>query len=509
MTTAVWTQEILIPSSSVVKDRAIFSNGNKAIVGNGFFPVSYTEANRELPKKDSTRGWIVRKIFDEHFIQQSGDDFYLAVDPLVGFSIGKEILQNPPYRQFQNTRGAQAFGHIKNKFSFYTAFYENQARFIKYQSDYFKSRGELYPNSDGTYNRQNAVVPGGGRTKPFKTNGYDYASAISYVRFTPIEQLAVQFGNAPRFFGWGHRSMLLSDNAYNYTHLSIDWEIFDGLSYTLMRGKQLNLNRKVYTEMVESPYERKGLGVQYLSYEPMPSLVIGLFESSVYLRDAATNSQRANPYFYRPIIGVNTAVNGAETSDMKQLFGLNLAWQFHPEHLLYAQAVSDDLSGEEYGLQLGYRTGNTFEVKDLFFQIEANVASSRLYAAQNQRMNYTHFNMPLAHTLGNGFKELLVRAGYQIAGVFIDVNVVYYEAEQPIQNNTQLFASKLAVSTLDQTKVSNTNIAIGYEFNRATQLRMFLNLNYRTRKSASGEHVNYGTASIGIRSALTNQYSDF
>jgi hypothetical protein len=505
---SVWNQEILIPSASNVKDEVLFSGAHQSIIGNGFFPISFTDANYNIPIKDTTHSWIARKLFAEHFIQKSGDDFFLAVDPLFNISIGKEQLQNTPDYLFQNTRGAQAFAQVNNKFSFYTAFYENQARFVDYQSDYFRERGEYYPNS-GIYIQSNATVPNGGRTKPFKTNGFDYASAISYVRYTPIKQLAIQFGNAPRFFGWGHRSLLLSDNAYNYTHLSIDWEIIKGLTYTFMRGKQLNLMRKVHTNMVESPYERKGIGVHYLSYRPIPSLVIGLFESSVYLRDEATTSQRVNPYFYQPVIGLNTLANGGESADMKNLIGLNIGWRFHPNHMLYAQTVSDDFSQLEYGFQLGYRTGNTFGIEHLRFQIEYNQASKNLYAADNQRMAYTHFNLPLAHTLGNGFNELVVRAGYQWKRIFIEAAAVYYEANQPMDAKTNLFQSKQVAFSENNTKVLNGSIELGYLVNPATRLRVFINANYRTSASDFGESLNYGVFSFGLRSALSNQYFDF
>lgn len=505
---SVWNQEILIPSASNVKDEVLFSGPHQSIIGNGFFPISFNDANYTLPVKDSTRSWSARKLFAEHFIQKSGHDFFLAVDPLFNMSIGKEQLQNTPDYLFQNTRGVQALGHIKNKLSFYTAFYENQARFVDYQSDYFIERGEYYPNS-GTYIQSNAVIPNGGRTKPFKTNGFDYASAISYIRLTPIKQLAIQFGNAPRFFGWGHRSMLMSDNSYNYTHLSIDWEIIKGLTYTFIRGKQLNLMRKVHTNMVESPYERKGIGVHYLSYRPLPSLVIGLFESSVYLRDEATTNQRVNPYFYQPVIGVNTLANGGENADMKNLLGLNLGWRFHPNHMIYAQTVSDDFSQLEYGFQLGYRTGNTFGIEHLRFQIEYNQASKNLYAAENKRMAYTHFNLPLAHTLGNGFKELILRAGYQWKRIFIEAATVYYEANQPMDSKTNLFQSKQVAFAENNTKVLNGSLELGYLVNPATRLRVFANVNYRTSTSDFGESLNYGVFSFGLRSALSNQYFDF
>src|SRR5690554_2077533 len=110
-----WSQEILISPASNIKDKVLFSEENQSVIGNGFFPISYSDANFSLPEKDTTRSWVARKLFTEHFVQKSGADFFLAVDPLLNMSIGKEQLQNTSDYLFQNTRGVQAFGHLKNK----------------------------------------------------------------------------------------------------------------------------------------------------------------------------------------------------------------------------------------------------------------------------------------------------------------------------------------------------------------------------------------------------------
>lgn len=503
-------QEILIPSANNVKDEVLFSNKSKAIIGDGFFPISYTKANYYLPNKDTLkeRNWVIRKMFKEHFVQIVKDKYFLAIDPLFNVAIGKDALQSENSYLYQNTRGAQAFGSIQGILSFYTAFYENQARFSEFQNEYFKDRGELYPTASG-YTKDNAVIPSGGRTKPFKTDGFDYASAVSYVRLTPIKELVIQFGNMPRFFGWGYRSMLLSDNSYNYTHLAIDWEIAPGLTYTFMRGKQLNLSRKKHTSFVEKPYERKGIGVHYLSYRVFPSLVIGLFESTIYLRDEAESSQRVNPVFYNPIIGLNTVVKGFEKVDVKNILGLNAAWKFHPQHMVYLQAVSDQLKKFEFGFQLGYKVGNLFNVDHLNFQLEYNQATNSLYAAENQRMAYTHFNLPLAHTLGNGFKELVVRANYKWKSIYIDASAVYYRANQTMKDKSNLFQSKSIAGTENLVNVFNGNVELGYEFNPATQFRAFVSANYRRANSANEGLSSQGIIMIGMRSALTNRYFDF
>ena len=500
-------QEILIPISSKVKDAVLFSNSSQRIIGQGFFPVSYTEANYTFPKKDTSAGWIKRKLFNEHFIQQEGNLFLLAVDPLLNITFGKEQSNSTDYL-FQNTRGFQVTGQLIDKISFYTAFYENQARFMNYQGAYFTSRGELYP-SNGIYKKANAVIPGGGRTKPFKNNSFDYASSVSYVRYKPFDQLAITFGHNPKFYGFGHRSLLLSDNSYNFTHLTIDWNITSKISYRLMRGKQLNLMRKVYSNQVEAPYERKGIGVHYLSYQPIPSLSIGLFESSIYLRDDAISSYRVNPLFYQPVIGVNSIASGAESNNMKNLFGINVAWKMHPNHIVYAQGVSDDFSRMEYGFQIGYRTGNTVGIKNLRLQVEYNQASSYLYAAQNKRMSYTHFNLPLAHTLGNGFQELLVRASYSWKNIYIEGELMYYETVQPLDSKTRLFQSKLVGSGTNPTTVQYGKAELGYELNPAYHLCVFARGIYRSSNRTYGNDQANTAVFFGIRTALKNRNVDF
>src|SRR5690554_8146038 len=86
-------------------------------------------------------------------------------------------------------------------------------------------------------------------------------------------------------------------------------------------------------------------------------------------------------------------------------------------------------------------------------------------------MAYTHFNLPLAHTLGNGFDEFVVRAGYQWKGLFVEAALVYYESYQPMDGKSNLFKSKVMAFSDDDTSVLNGNVELGYEVNPASQLR--------------------------------------
>ena len=108
----------------------------------------------------------------------------LFVSPVVNFQLGNNLVgEDEPYL-FQNSRGFYVKGSLLKNFSFCSAFVENQARFSVYETDYIARHGEFYSTL-----QQNGVVPGGGRTKPFKDGGYDYAYAIGSFLYKPIESL--------------------------------------------------------------------------------------------------------------------------------------------------------------------------------------------------------------------------------------------------------------------------------------------------------------------------------
>lgn len=477
-------------------------------MGTGYFPVSYNESGFNTPEKDTAKTWFKRKLFYEHFIQVEGEDYFLAVDPLLNISAGREILQENTALLFQNTRGAQAVGQIGKKVSFYSVFYENQARFADFRSQYFRSRGELRYNN-GVYYTDNATVPGGGRTKPFKENGFDYASSAAHIRFQPIKQIELQLGNTPQFIGWGHRSFLLSDNSFNFTNIQAQWDISPKLRYQVIRGKQLNLYRRAVTNQVEAPFERKNFGAHYLTFRPNEKISISVYEATTYLRDQAFSSQSVHPLFYNPVIGINSLVAGEEIAALKNLAGLNLGWNYWDKHLLYGQIILDNFNSPEYGFQLGWRGTDIFRIKNLLIQVEYNAASERLFSASNERLAYTHFNLPLAHTLGNGFEEFIFRASYQWKRIKLSALSVNYRSNQPIHQKTALFQSNQAPVFNNETTVSFNSGELSYIFNESTMLAIFVKSIYRMENPNLGENRNNGIILFGVRTGIRNQYMDF
>ncbi|MCA1763435.1 MAG: hypothetical protein LC664_10640 [Flavobacteriales bacterium] len=183
--------------------------------------------------RDTTtyKNWISAKLFGEHLLQLDKKDFRVNADFIFDFGYGRET--EAPGAElsstFTNTRGFAVSGQIGDMVYFYTDFRENQARFPTYLSDFVDSTG---------------VVPGNGRVKPFKEDGYDFNMASGYVGIRAADWLDLSFGHYKQFVGHGHRSLLMSDNSFNFPFASYEMNFFGGkLSYRYSLSILQNLDR--------------------------------------------------------------------------------------------------------------------------------------------------------------------------------------------------------------------------------------------------------------------------
>src|ERR1035437_3682919 len=147
------------------------------IIHSGFKPILLS-ANDHKDYKASHYSLFFRKIKKENLfiINDTTDKFHLTIDPLFNFEYGKDLAND------------------SSKY-----FYKN-------------STSNLFPNpTNYPYN----VVPGQGRAKTFKKNGYDFAMASGYVSYSPNRHFNFQLGTGKHFIGDGYRSLLRSDNAFN------------------------------------------------------------------------------------------------------------------------------------------------------------------------------------------------------------------------------------------------------------------------------------------------------
>ena len=170
----VSSQHNLISTHSFYRDKLFETSRTESYNGNSFLPL--TEANYDLQKhlKDTSIFYydFAVTVFKKQLVEIKTEDCFLTISPTFNFSLGRDLKEENPRNLFQNTRGFIIEGDIAKNFSFATTFYENQARFSNYESDFISSHGEFYFNGNGlNYNMQNGVIPGSTRTKEFKKDG--------------------------------------------------------------------------------------------------------------------------------------------------------------------------------------------------------------------------------------------------------------------------------------------------------------------------------------------------
>ncbi|MCH2229122.1 MAG: hypothetical protein MK105_02165 [Crocinitomicaceae bacterium] len=498
-------QQSLIPLHSFYKDQVFANKGQQTYNEGSFFPVSISEYNLTSLIKDSTKQYYdaTHILFQKHLIDVKGKDYHLKISPAIHFGYGRDLADTITRNLFQNTRGFYVEGDLFKNFSFSTSLFENQSRNTQYESTYYKSNGEFYPLPDSTYSGQNAVIPGAGRTKPFKGDGFDYAYAIGYFVYRPFKFLRITAGNNAQFIGNGHRSLFISDNSYSFPYYRIDWKISQKFNFTYLRGRQTNLLRRPASGSVEAIYENKGYSINYLTYKITDKINISLFESGNWSKGDSITSKASHPLYYNPIPFISGAVLN-KTNELSSLIGLNIGCQFAPKHLAYAQFALNNFNSDKFAFQLGYRGYNYFGLKDFMLQLEYNYVAEKTFEVGNRRLNNTHYNMPLAHVKGSGFQEIIIRSNYEWKRIYIDFSAVYYitknhsdKGHLPVYNT----------QTLSSESIVNSSTEIGYRFNRMMNLMLFANWNYR--QTSNSINPSSSTVNIGLRTGFMNHYKDF
>lgn len=500
-----FSQHNSILLNSFFKDRILLHASQDAYTGTGFYPIF--ESNFDLNKKiaDSTKQYyeLTEILFKKHLFEAKGEDYYITISPIAELRRGKDRADTNARTLFQNTRGFFVEGDLLKNFSFSTSFFENQARFTGFETEYYTSIGELYPNqTNGVYSAQNAMIPGAARTKPFKDDAFDYAYAQGNLVYRVHPSLILNAGNTPMFVGDGHRSLLLSDNSVGTPFFRADLKILPKLHFTYMRSRLLNLMRKPVSSTVEAYYEPKSLALNYLTWQPVKSISISLFEGTVWSKGDSITARRMNPMMLNPIPFLSGLT--ASAADLSSITGLNFSWILASKHRLYGQFALTDLNFQKNAWQIGYRGFSFFGLHDLMVQLEYNAVSSGMYNTSNRRLNYVNYNLSIAHPKGNGFQEFLFRANYEWKRTYVDLASFLF-----ILNDHSQLDLLPVVKTIDRQtgNVFNQQLEFGYRFNRKMNLSIFANWLYR--KESFGEQMQTSAISIGLRTGINNHYNDF
>ncbi|PKP48524.1 MAG: hypothetical protein CVT95_04360 [Bacteroidetes bacterium HGW-Bacteroidetes-12] len=441
------------------------------------------------------RSWVARKLFYENFIQIDTGKFYLTIDPLLNLELGEDLDDNRPEKPtlFVNTRGIIAKGHIGEKFSFQTAVYENQANLPQYLVDYVNT---------------NNVVPGQGRVKKFKDNGFDYNTAISYISYSPNKRLNFQLGNDKQFIGDGYRSLLLSDFAYNYPYYKavVLFGKKNQFQYTKLNAGLSNLVRRTDISTPEALFTRKSMSVHYLNWIATKWLHLGVFESTIWQTESQSGTKPYNFMQLNPILFLNTLNAGFDGNDNSQL-GINTKIKFPFKTIIYGQLMYD---GNEINTKYGYQAGiKYFGISGLTLQAEFNKVEPYTFSSELPLQNYSHFNEPLAHPLGANFTEIVGIVNYKYKRIFTQAKATVAQTTSTGSNIfLNHYISTNGITPIIETDIINLQFHIGVLVNPKNNMSIMLGVNNR---KVTSNNVDFNTNYIyfAFRTSLRNLYTDF
>jgi hypothetical protein len=440
-----------------------------------------------------------RKLKQESLLLVDSSNFKLSLDPLFYFEAGQDSKYSDSL-YYTNTRGVLIRGSIGNDFAFESTFLENQAVMVDYVSNFVRSW---------------EVVPGQGRVKKFKNNGFDFANASGVITYSPFKYLNLMAGAGKLFVGNGYRSLLLSDNAFNYPYLKINFHS-KKLSYTAAWASMqvIKNGRFTFNKLSEPIFTKKAYTFQYVSYRPIKRVELGLFQAVMWeaQRPGNTNFDLniLNPVIYAHTVQYNLYdINNV-------MLGANLNIKVTSSINLYGQLMLDDINNNKMGIQAGAKYFDVAGIKNLYVQAEYNKVNAYSYSKTNAFQSFSHYNQALAHPMGANFTEIVGLINYRFNDFFAAAklnliaygkdNLGYYAGNSVIRDylQTDIQANTMQVKATTQL----IDFKLGYLVNRASNLNIAIGAMLRNHKSDFNPlQTNYVYISVGT--AISNKYYDF
>ncbi len=470
---------------------------------------------KKFSKKWKQKTWD--KLVNEDVATFIRKDYEIIANPLMNFSIGNELSPSGEDAEggggiWVNTRGIELKGRIGNNIGFYTNFYENQA---------------VFPDYLDAYIRKTRIIPGQGMVHSYLDDGgFDYSSSTGYLALRAGNYFNFQFGHGKNFYGDGYRSLLLSDNSFNNIFLKATVDFWH-IKYEVLYNQYIDINER---QSYEIGYSRKYTTTHYLSWAVSERVNISFFDAIVWsATDSAGNYRGFDFQYLNPIIFMRPVEFSIGSPD-NAMMGLNISVIVGTGNVFYGQLILDEFKFEEVtagngwwgnkqGFQLGFKTYDPFNVKNLYFQTEFNWVRPYLYSQREPIKNYGHYNQPIAHPYGANFWESVNFVRYNYKRIFFNYQFIYsiYGEDPPGMNyGKNIYLSyDTRVSDYDnyigqgiETRLLYNKIDISYLINPAYNLNFCIGYVNRNLSTDTDTHTtNYFY--LGLKTSLGNHYYDF
>ncbi len=440
---------------------------------------------------------VLRYLTEQNNFDYQDRNYSVHLNLLGDLSFG--AVNGDSTRYYRNTRGFEIFGNVGKKLFYYTRFLENQAIFVPYINQYIDSM---------------VVVPGEGWWKHFGDNGRDYTYAMGYLVYNPIKDLFLELGHGKNFIGSGYRSLILSDNSFVYPYLKVRytrghfsfvnmWTEFyqfhtvyyyyhypKHASFTTFSyfGRHLDLSLVLATIWKTSDYHT------YVNHFPV-LLFVPFFAPLAYGLDGQNNS----------------------------LVALNASYR-QGQFVLYSQFVMDKIdltrsllsTSNRFAWQLGVRTYDLLSnrIKNLHIGLlaEYNFARPYTYASEYQFQGFYHYNQPLAHPWGAGFKEKIFQLRLLAYNLELRYNYSSLVGMTPQSGESNIFTTNipdklLRIQGVNSTKITHSTLIFSFLINSHTGLRLFYGIDIRDRKTSINNRTFYKF--VGLATDIGRFYYDF
>ncbi len=480
------------------------------------------EENQKLLK--TKKGWWGKKIWNENLVEIQGEDYWFTLNPIFDLQLGKSDPSVSNYT-YVNTRGIQFNGGLGKDLNFTTTIYESQGRF----ADYFNRYAETLAPDGG----DPAIIPGMGIAKVFKSDAYDFPLAEANLAYTPSQFLNLNLGYGRNFMGDGYRSLLLSDGASPYPYVKMNttfWKIKYTNLYTWLKDVRPEVT-------ADRTYATKFAASHYLSLNVTKHWNIGLFESVIWTNknNRGFDMSFVNPIiFYRSVEFASSARSGNAMLGLTSKYKWNNQITFYGQFLLDEFSLSDVKAGQKswknkFGIQMGAKYFNAFNIKNLLLQAEYNIVRPYVYSHSEAITNYGHNNQSLGHQWGGNFKELVAIARYHNGRYYADAKLIIgirgldfnnatdtYNYGSDIYrsyNESRPYETGVVVGQGNKTNVFMADLQAGYLINPATNMKLFGSLLYRNfspaTETATAIKESTTWLSVGLRCDVFNWYFDY
>ena len=472
---------------------------------------SIKNLNKIYKKNVPNKTWKQKawdKFLNDDVITLYRKNFSIIVNPLMNFSVGKEVGNKTTWT---NTRGIEMKGHVGKNVTYYTNFYENQA---------------VFPDYIDSSIRRNRVVPGQGLVRSFADGkGFDFAAATGYLSLQSGKYFNFQLGHGKNFLGDGYRSLLLSDVSFNNIYFKATLNVWH-IKYLVLYNQYIDIRENI----PDFGYARKYSTVHYLSWAVSKRVNISFFDAIIWKNTDSTGRYRGFDFQYlNPIIFMRPVEFSIGSPD-NALMGLNISVVAGAHNVFYGQLALDEFTlhevtaGNGYwankqAFQLGFKSYDIFKIKNLYFQTEFNYVPPYTYSEREEIMNYGHYNQPLAHPFGANFWETVNFIRYNYRRFYFNYEFLYsvYGEDSPGKNYGKDIYKSYDTRVSDygnfvgqgiKTNLLYNKFTVSFLINPAYNFNFTLGYVSRVLKtSTTTQNTNYFF--IGLRTSLRNLYYDF